>query len=177
MPQHKGATRTLVTIVGCAGGVAPAECVGKRLIVDRSAPAAAAHSQKFSIPPGDGEPHLDLDLGVARRPQRGRDTTECRQISESAAGGRRKRTGAYHLCRCYRRIRQCKPEKACTGLSSYRLRSGSAKRNRGRQHEGECQASSAAPSYRFENSGTDDDCYASARFRFSIASSISAVFL
>ncbi len=115
MPQHKGAARALVTIVGCAGGVAPAECVGKRLIVNRSAPAAAAHSQKFSIPPGDGEPHLDLDLGVARRPQRGRDTTERRQIRESAAGG--KRTGACHLCRCDRGIWQCKLEKACTGLS------------------------------------------------------------
>jgi hypothetical protein len=50
-------------------------------------------------------------------------------------------------------------------------------RNSGRQHEDECQAHPPAPSYRFKNSGADDDCYASARFKFSIASSTSAVLL
>ena len=76
MPEHKCATLALVTIVGRTGGVAPAECVGKPLIVDRSAPAATTHGQKFPIPAGDREPHLDLDLGVARRPQSGRDPAE-----------------------------------------------------------------------------------------------------
>ncbi len=69
---------------------------------------------------------------------------------------------------------------ACTGLSSScrGLRDGSASRNRGREYEGERQdlPHPPLPSDRFKNSGTTYS-YASARFRFSIASSISAVFL
>ena len=64
-------------------------------------------------------------------------------------------------------------------IECYRLRSRSAKGNRGRQHEGEHQGlPHPSPGLTaWSNSGSDDDCYASARFTFSIASSTSAVFL
>jgi hypothetical protein len=56
---------------------------------DRSHIAAVADALKFFVPRLGRNPHLDLDLGVARGPCRGFDAAKRGQIERSLRSGRR----------------------------------------------------------------------------------------
>ena len=76
MPQREARARAHMARVGRRGRVAAAERGHHRRIADRSVEGAVPHRLELSVPVGRRHPELDLDIGVARRLQRGRDLAE-----------------------------------------------------------------------------------------------------
>ena len=82
VPHSEAGASADVTGVGRTRRVPASKCFGHRGIPNRSLPRAIAHSLELAIPAGDGQPHFDLDVRVARGRQRRRDTAERGQTRE-----------------------------------------------------------------------------------------------
>ena len=126
MAQREARAAADVTGVCGRGGVSASQRGRKRCILDRAGPAAVTDLLELSVPAGERHPNLRLDVGVARRLDRGRDTTECRQIGEGLccasataaacrSGGRRELSGGHRLCRGNGGVRQL--QRGCQALT------------------------------------------------------------
>ena len=117
---HPGAAAPFVAGIRGGGGIAQAEAVCQRVLVDRSVPAAIPDRLEPAVPAGCGQPDFDLDIGVGGRFQRRLNPAECGQIAERGASApagspwRRECAGGHRLRSRNRRVGQRQRREALT---------------------------------------------------------------
>src|SRR4051812_41678548 len=72
---------TIVTVVGCSGGIALSQRIGQRAIRNAPGPTTVTYLLILPVPSGHGKPHGGLDFGILARTNRQLNLTVSRRSS------------------------------------------------------------------------------------------------
>ena len=76
---HPDAAAAFMSCIRAGRGITAAHAGRERVAIDRPVPAAIADRLELPVPPGRGQPDFNLDVGIARRFQRGPGPGRMRQ--------------------------------------------------------------------------------------------------